>query len=127
MTTEYLAPHVMERRTRLAEAAVAALQRDILAAGHPRPDIIIDAMDPEPCFEMGIITVEGSQIQSVDAQGALAEAADGVQTYMATPGWIVWPVCPDHGLGVHPCITSGEAEWLCSAGHVLRPICRDLR
>ncbi|TJZ94519.1 hypothetical protein [Actinacidiphila oryziradicis] len=46
MTTECLAPHVMARRTQLAESAVAALERDILAAGHPLPDIVIDAMDP---------------------------------------------------------------------------------
>jgi hypothetical protein len=126
MTTEYLAPHVMARRTRLAESAVAALERDILAAGHPLPDIVIDAMDPSPEFSLGVITVEGTHIQSVDAQGVLAEAADGIQTYLAYPGWTVWPTCLAHGLGVHPSITSGEAEWVCSAGHVLRPICRDL-
>ena len=127
MPTEHLAAHVMARRTRLAESAVAALARDILAAGHPLPDIVIDAIDPLPEHRLGKISVEGTHIQSVDAQGVLAEAADGVQTYMAYPGWTVWPTCPAHGLGVHPSTTSGEAEWVCSAGHVLRPICRDLR
>jgi hypothetical protein len=122
MTTEHLAPHVMARRTLLARSAVAALVRDVRAAGHPPPDVVIDVMDPDTQFALGRISVEGTHIQSVDTEGVLAEAADGVQTYLATPGWTVWPTCPAHGLGVHPRITAGAAQWLCTAGHVIRPI-----
>ncbi|WP_330456066.1 hypothetical protein OIB37_03810 [Streptomyces sp. NBC_00820] len=127
LTTGHLAPYVMARRTVLAESAVAALTRDIRAAGHPAPDIVIDVMEPDPQFSLGKVSVESTHIQSVDAQGVLAEAADGVQTYLACPGRTVWPTCPDHGLGVHPSAASGVAEWVCSAGHILRPICQDLR
>ncbi|WP_217545209.1 hypothetical protein [Streptomyces sp. GbtcB6] len=127
MTTDHLAPHVTARRTFLAESSVAVLIRDIRAAGHPAPDIVIDVMDPDSQFRLGKVAVEGTHIQSVDAQGVLAEAADGVQTYVAYPGWTVWPTCPAHGLGVHPSNTAGVAEWVCSAGHVVRPICPDLR
>ncbi|MEU6402541.1 hypothetical protein [Streptomyces sp. NPDC046985] len=38
------------RRTFLVESAVAALVRDIRAAGHPAPDIVIDVMTPDPQF-----------------------------------------------------------------------------
>ncbi|WP_316776650.1 hypothetical protein [Streptomyces sasae] len=126
MTTAHLAPHVMARRTLLAESSVAAPIRDIRAAGHRAPDIVIDVMEPGLPYSLGKISVEGTHIFSVDAQGVLAEAVDGVQTYVAYPGWTVWPTCPAHRLGVHPSSTAGLAEWFCSAGHVLRPICRDL-
>ncbi|WP_405996061.1 hypothetical protein [Streptomyces sp. NBC_00986] len=127
MTTVHLALHVMARGIFLAETAVAALTRDVRAAGHPSPDILVDVMDPDPRFALGKISVEGTHIQSADAQGVFAEAADGVQTYLAYLGWIVWPTHPTHGLGVRPSNTSGEAEWVCSGGHVPRPICRNLR
>jgi len=127
MTTDHLAPHVMAHRTRLAESAVAVLTRDVQAAGLTPPDIVIDVMDPDDQFALGKISVEGTHIQSVAAQGVLAEAADGVQTYLAYPGWTVWPTCPAHELGLHPSITAGVAEWVCSVGHAVRPISPDLR
>ncbi|MFE0510178.1 hypothetical protein [Streptomyces sp. NPDC058964] len=124
-TTDHLAPHVMARRTLLAESAVASLMRDIRAAGHPPSSIVIDVMAPDSQFTLGKVSVEGTHIQSVDAQGVLAGAADGVQTRLADPGRTVWPTCSAHGLGVHPSVNSVRAEWVCSAGHVLRPIRRD--
>lgn len=42
--------------------------------------------------------------------------ADEVQTEVAKRFGMVWPVCPEHRLGVHPTLGAGVAEWRCAGG-----------
>ena len=53
--------------------------------------------------------------------GAVVAVADQVQSALSESSWRVWPVCPDHGLGVHSLERSGVAVWWCAAdgGHAV--------
>ncbi|MDQ0584184.1 hypothetical protein [Streptomyces rishiriensis] len=31
--------------------------------------------------------------------------------------WQVWPVCPEHRLGMHPGLENGQAVWRCAGGN----------
>jgi len=118
----FLAPLVLARRLGLTYSAVATLQRDFQADGHPAADVIVAVYEPTDHHPMGRVSVEGQSIQALDQPGILAEAAEGFQCFVADPMRLVWPTCPTHGLGVHPHVVSDTAAWVCSAGHLLRTI-----
>jgi hypothetical protein len=51
-----------------------------------------------------------------DPVRALVEIAMEVQDEVAARFWLVWPVCPRHGLGVRPVAEAGTARWRCAGG-----------
>ncbi|WP_283137458.1 hypothetical protein [Rhizohabitans arisaemae] len=55
---------------------------------------------------------------------ALVEIADSVQGLVTEELWTVWPLCPEHVVGLHPRRFGGKAVWSCTAagGHVVAPI-----
>ncbi|BBC36599.1 uncharacterized protein SGFS_078930 [Streptomyces graminofaciens] len=55
-----------------------------------------------------------------DPASALAIVADAAQETLTELLWQAWPVCAEHGLGMHPRDTDGQLAWWC-AGERLRP------
>jgi hypothetical protein len=47
---------------------------------------------------------------------ALVEVADDAQDAVMHSMWGAWPLCPEHGLGVHAQEHDGAAVWWCGAG-----------
>ncbi|NNN34332.1 hypothetical protein HLK59_29000 [Streptomyces sp. S3(2020)] len=54
-----------------------------------------------------------------DPASALAIVADAAQETVSERLWQAWPVCAEHGLGMHPRDTDGQLSWWC-AGERLR-------
>ena len=62
-----------------------------------------------------------------DRASALFAVADNVQDAVMGALMTVWPVCQQHGLGVHPDERNSRAVWWCSGGglgHVVAPVGR---
>ena len=55
-----------------------------------------------------------------DAAQALAVVADAAQGTVTERLWQAWPVCAEHGLGMHPRDVDGQLSWWC-AGERTRP------
>lgn len=54
-----------------------------------------------------------------DPASALAAVADAAQETVVERLWQAWPVCAEHGLGMHPRAADGQLSWWC-AGERLR-------
>ncbi|MFI9585292.1 hypothetical protein ACIHCQ_26335 [Streptomyces sp. NPDC052236] len=54
-----------------------------------------------------------------DPASALAIVADAAQETVTECLWQVWPLCAEHGLGMHPRDADGQLSWWC-AGERLR-------
>ncbi|GAB7105233.1 hypothetical protein JCM4814A_35470 [Streptomyces phaeofaciens JCM 4814] len=46
--------------------------------------------------------------------GALVDVAEAAQETVLECLWQVWPVCPDHRLGMHPGLDDGRPVWRCA-------------
>ncbi|WP_234437042.1 hypothetical protein [Streptomyces maremycinicus] len=60
---------------------------------------------------------------------ALADVAEAAQETVLGCLWQVWPVCPEHRLGMHAGVEDGQAVWRCAGGgdeggpgHVQAPV-----
>lgn len=56
-----------------------------------------------------------------DPAAALGEVADAAQETVMDRLWQAWPVCPEHGLGMHARgadgqLTDGQPYWWCPGG-----------
>jgi hypothetical protein len=53
-----------------------------------------------------------------------AAVADAVQEAIAELDWVVWPLCPNHGVGLHAAEFGDRAHWHCGIadGHVVSAI-----
>ncbi|MFJ4691386.1 hypothetical protein [Streptomyces sp. NPDC088766] len=51
-----------------------------------------------------------------DPDTALAEVAEAAQETVLECLWQVWPVCGEHGLGMHAGQEDGRAVWRCAGG-----------
>ncbi|MEY9876528.1 hypothetical protein ABH931_006038 [Streptacidiphilus sp. MAP12-33] len=49
-----------------------------------------------------------------DPEAGLHQVADAAQESAMEHLWRVWPVCPDHGFGVHPRTEDGQVLWWCA-------------
>ncbi|MFH9663459.1 hypothetical protein ACH4NF_34930 [Streptomyces sp. NPDC017248] len=103
------------RRVRLTERALDLLaEHDARDAGPveiPRPWV----EDPGEAFPLGMATVGGELVDSFTWQGIVICVARGVQAYVAEAREELWPVCPDHGRGLHAAPAQGRAAWWCLA------------
>ena len=56
--------------------------------------------------------------------GAVATVADLIQDDLMKRTWLVWPVCPEHQLGLHAVTREDAAVWRCAGGggHVAAPV-----
>ena len=51
-----------------------------------------------------------------DPTRAVAAVADAAQETVTELLWQAWPVCADHGIGMHPREEDGQATWWCAGG-----------
>jgi hypothetical protein len=123
LNAEWLNPRVFERRRNLAQAAVQELRT--AAEGDMGPLRALEVVTREPSADepAGAVQVGDETVRALSRAGVTAEAADGVQGFIARERGIAWPSCPVHGRGLHPAVRSGVAVWTCSDGdHVVSVI-----
>lgn len=48
--------------------------------------------------------------------GAVAAVAEAAQETVSELLWQAWPVCGEHGIGMHPHEEDGQANWHCAGG-----------
>ncbi|MEV6734217.1 hypothetical protein [Streptomyces sp. NPDC051364] len=104
-----------ERKARSVLDVLLPLTGSIERETDLRIDTRPEFIHPSTDFPGGIVTVAGSAIQSFDPVGVLAEVADAIQTYLADRYGRLWPLCPEHGTGLHAITHEGEALWWCKA------------
>jgi hypothetical protein len=60
---------------------------------------------------LGLYPCEGDSMPT-----ALAGWAEHLQESVTERNWTVWPLCPEHSIGLHGAELDGVAVWRCSAG-----------
>jgi hypothetical protein len=114
----------MLRAHRHATAAqsLELVRRDLGRTGcHSTVTLEYDPSASDPEFTgvyLGVI-----ELVEIDPQESAREVADAMQTILADERHLVWPLCPTHGLGLHPRIVEARAQWHCVAeGHTAAAI-----
>jgi hypothetical protein len=105
------------------EQAFSIIARDMRATNLSGEARIVIIDDNRARIEYGGSWGDGKAIapeEAVDLESALVAVADHLQGAIADADFKIWPVCPDHGLGLHPKQVGVEAVWWCNAasGHV---------
>ncbi|WP_133305872.1 hypothetical protein [Microbispora triticiradicis] len=101
------------------ETAVKVVEGDVRAAGI---DVVLGITfpnwDDSGCARVGCCGGYGSPAiwpsSGRDAGAALVEIADAVQDVVIEHIWGVWPICPEHRLGLHAAFVEGTAVWQCA-------------
>lgn len=125
MSAAYFVPLLTERRRALAQHAVDSLA----AAAHrqtgqqvtvPVP-VRVDA--PTAYEPAGRVRVGDEPVHGIDTPEIVVEAAEGFQCLLADRDRVVWPLCPDHGSGLHPSRSGSASVWFCpTADHAVGPV-----
>jgi hypothetical protein len=58
----------------------------------------------------------GTQLYSVTEPDGIAEIGEIIQDEIIDRDQEVWPVCPDHTVGLHAKVVDGRAVWWCNPG-----------
>ncbi|MFE9765976.1 hypothetical protein ACFYPC_15860 [Streptomyces sp. NPDC005808] len=81
--------------------------------------------DPE-FGPVGVVRIKSTEVSTPDWTDVLGVMAEGVQEFVMGHYRMVWPVCGQHGLGLHVGYLQEAAVWKCkgegSGGHVVRAI-----
>ena len=81
--------------------------------------------DPE-LGPVGVVRVKSMEVSTPDWGEILCVMAEGVQEFIMSHYYTVWPVCGDHGCGLHAGYFHETAVWECkgglAGGHVVRAI-----
>ncbi|MFE1550318.1 hypothetical protein [Streptomyces sp. NPDC058718] len=62
---------------------------------------------------------QGNCLEAIGENGhahAVGTVADAAQETVSELLWQAWPVCGEHGVGMHPRVTDEQAVWWCSGG-----------
>ncbi|MFJ6699493.1 hypothetical protein ACIQM4_25950 [Streptomyces sp. NPDC091272] len=125
MPPPYFVPLLMERRRALAQHTVdtlAATVRRQTGRQIPVP-VPVRVNAPTPYEPTGEVRVGDEPVHGVDAPAIVVEAAEGFQCLLADRDRLIWPLCPDHGSGLHPSRTGPAAVWFCpAADHAVGPV-----
>ncbi|MFG1665062.1 hypothetical protein [Streptomyces sp. Y7] len=122
--------HVAPGEYPLWDQALALLNRDVaVTLPHLGPLQLLalppyDADEPENVY-VALANGEwhGNHLDpnSQDGLGfALASVADAVQETVIERLWQAWPLCPEHGLGMHPSDAEGQLSWWCAGERLHR-------
>lgn len=57
---------------------------------------------------------------SADPASALRTVADAAQETVTECLWLVWPLCAEHDLGMHPRDVDGQVSWWCAGERTRR-------
>ncbi|WP_084965445.1 hypothetical protein [Thermoactinospora rubra] len=97
-------------------AAMEVVERDMRATGVPGGLRLKAFEDGEPRVAYGDRTA--SWTLAFHGADPVTEVADAAQDMVAEELWTAWPVCPEHGLGLH----AERGSWVCRRGHAAAPI-----
>jgi hypothetical protein len=59
----------------------------------------------------------GRELYSLTIQDGVAEIGEIIQDELIDRDQEVWPVCPEHTVGLHPSVVDGRAVWWCMPGN----------
>ncbi|MFI5727293.1 hypothetical protein [Streptomyces cyaneofuscatus] len=123
MPPVYFAPLLGAHRQTHAQQAVTALLQQFHTETGRRPDVPVRYSPPTECEPEGAVCVGPEPVQGIDPSHIHAEAAEGLQCLLADRSRLVWPLCPDHRVGLHATRAVSGAVWVCSMGdHTVRRI-----
>lgn len=123
MPSAYFAPLLSAHRLAHAQQAVTAMLKEVHADTGRRPDVPVRHSPPTEREPEGAVHVGPEPVQGINPAGIHTEAAEGLQCLFADRYHLVWPLCPDHHVGLHATCTASGAVWTCSAGnHSVRSI-----
>lgn len=129
-----LSDHPEPRRARPGEypmwdQALALLNRDLAVTLPEQEPLQLLVLPPNEADEPENIYVALSNGEwhgnclypdsADDPDDALAVIADAAQETVTERLWLAWPLCAEHGLGMHPREADGQLSWWC-AGERLR-------
>ncbi|KAB2592720.1 hypothetical protein [Streptomyces arboris] len=123
MPPAYFAPLLGAHRQAHAQQAVTALLTQVHAETGRRLDVPVRYSPPTAREPEGAVRVGPEVVQGIDPSDIHAEAAEGVQCLLADRDRLVWPLCPDHRVGLHATRAVSGAVWVCSVDdHTVRRI-----
>ncbi|WP_435972473.1 hypothetical protein [Streptomyces sp. Qhu_M48] len=116
----YFVPLLAEHRRIHAERVVTALLVGVYGDTGRTLDVPVHYEWPGEQEPAGRLTVGHETVHGIDPADIALEAAEGVQCLLADRDRLVWPLCPDHRVGVHATPTPTGPAWVCAAGaHVV--------
>lgn len=75
---------------------------------------------------VGVVHIKSAEVSTPDSAGALGAVAEGVQEFVMSHHRVTWPVCGEHGRGLHVGYFHETAVWKCAGattdGHVVSAI-----
>jgi hypothetical protein len=120
----------------LWEAALALLNRDLAATlpeQGPLQLLALSRDDADDPIHVYVALADGDwhgnpldQDSADDADRALGAVAEAAQDTVSERLWQAWPVCTEHGLGMHLRDDDGRTSWWCS-GVRSRPVTPHIR
>ncbi|WP_433402831.1 hypothetical protein [Streptomyces sp. CA-146814] len=123
MPPSYFAPLLGGHRLAHAQQAVTAMLTQVHTETGRRLDVPVRQTPPTEREPEGTVHVGPEPVQGIGPAGIHAEAAEGFQCLLADRHRLIWPLCPDHHIGLHATRTASGAVWTCSAGdHTVRPV-----
>ncbi|MET9977751.1 hypothetical protein ACFYOI_32735 [Streptomyces microflavus] len=123
MPPSYFAPLLGAHRQAHARRAVTALLRQVHAETGRRLDVPVRYSPPTVRQPEGAVRVGPESVQGIDPSDIHAEVAEGLQCLLADRDRLVWPLCPDHRVGLHATRAVSGAVWVCSVSdHTVRRI-----
>ena len=106
------------------DRALALLNRDLAVTLPEQEPLQLLALSPDDADEPESVYValangewHGNRLYSDstdDPDSALAIVADAAQDTVSERLWQAWPVCAEHGLGMHSREVDGEMSWWCA-------------
>ncbi|MFI0539050.1 hypothetical protein ACH3VS_09230 [Streptomyces sp. WSLK1-3] len=110
------------------EVVVRAAERETGKAATGDEFCYLDYVRDPDLGPVGVVRIKSSEVSTPDRAGVLGAVADGVQEFMMSHHRVTWPVCGDHGRGLHVGYVHETAVWNCAGGaaegHVVRAIDR---
>ncbi|MEU8763713.1 hypothetical protein [Streptomyces sp. NPDC048659] len=81
--------------------------------------------DPE-MGPVGVVRIKSAEVSTPEWAEVLCAVAEGVQEFVMSHHRVTWPVCGEHGRGLHVDYLFDTAVWRCAGGatdgHVVRAI-----
>lgn len=123
MPPSYFAPLLGAHRQAHAQRAVTVLLKEIHGETGRWVDVPVRCSPPTEREPEGVVRVGSEAVHGIDPSDIHAEAAEGLQCLLADRDRLIWPLCPDHSVGLHATRAVSGAVWVCSVDdHTVRRI-----
>ncbi|MEV7864165.1 hypothetical protein AB0O86_36720 [Streptomyces hirsutus] len=114
MPAPYFVPLLCAHRQALAQRTVDALITQVRRDTGRRVEVPVHYETPSVREPEGAVRVGHEPVHGIDPVDIRIESAEGVQCLLADRDRLVWPLCPDHRVGLHAARTPSGATWVCS-------------